>query len=66
MIRSSGKQLSKELVLKAREYAQWNKMLLRRQIVWLTIGYLMANRVLQELYTWQDIESLQWQGDDNL
>jgi hypothetical protein len=33
---------------------------------WMMIGYFKPNRSLQKQYTWQDIEALQWQGDEKL
>ena len=30
------------------------------------IDYFKTNRSIQEQYTWQDIEALQWQGDETL
>ena len=66
MIKSSGETLSKDVTLKAREFPQRSKTLRGRQIVWTMIDDFQMNRSLQEQYTWQDIETLQWQGDDRL
>ena len=66
MIRSSGESLSEDITLKAREFAQRSKILRGRQIIWMMIDYCKTNRPLQEQYTWQDIEALQWQGDEKL
>ena len=48
------------------EYAQQSNIFRGRQIVWMMIDYFKTNRSLQDQYTWQDIETLQWQGDDKL
>ena len=66
MIKSSGESLSEYVTLKAREYTQRSHILRGRQIVWMMIDYFKTNRSLQEQYTWQDIETLQWPGDDRL
>ena len=47
-------------------FAQRSKILRGRQIIWLMIDYRVTNRSLQEQYPWQDIEPLQWQGDELL
>ena len=64
MVKSSGESLSEDVTLKAREYAHKNKILRGRQIIWMMIDYFKTNRSLQEQYTWQDIDSLHWQGDE--
>ena len=64
MVRSSGESLSEDITLKAREFAQRSNILRGRQIIWMMIDYFKTNRSLQEQYTWQDIEALQWQGDE--
>ena len=66
MIQSSGESLSEDVALKAREFAQRSNILRGRQIIRLMIDYFKTNRSLQEQYTWQDIKTLQWQGDDEL
>ncbi|MFM7989752.1 MAG: hypothetical protein ACKPKO_61610, partial [Candidatus Fonsibacter sp.] len=60
MIKSSGEPLSEDVALKAREYQQRSMILRGRQIIWMMIDYFKTNRSLQEQYTWQDIELLQW------
>ena len=66
MIKSSGESLSEDVTLKAREYTQRSKILRARQIILMMIDYFKNNRSWQEQYAWQDIETLQWQGDDRL
>ena len=66
MIISSGESLSEDLTLKAREFAQRSQILRGRQLIWMMIDYFKTNRSFQEQYTWQDIEALQWQGDEKL
>ena len=66
IIISSGESLSEDITLKAREFAQRSKILRGRQMIWMMIDYFKTNRSLQEQYTWQDIEALQWQGDEKL
>ena len=66
MIRSSGESLSEDVTPRAREFAQRSKILRGRQIIWVMIDYFNNNRSLQEQYTWQDIEALQYQGDEKL
>ncbi|MFM7980249.1 MAG: hypothetical protein ACKPKO_13120, partial [Candidatus Fonsibacter sp.] len=66
MIKSSGESLSEDVTLRAREYQQRSMILRGRQIIWMMIDYFKTNRSLQEQYTWQDIERLQWQVDDKL
>ena len=66
LIKSSGESLSEDVTLKAREYTQRSKILRGRQIVWMMIDFFKTNRSLQEQYAWQDIETLQWQGDNRL
>ncbi|MFM7983507.1 MAG: hypothetical protein ACKPKO_29695, partial [Candidatus Fonsibacter sp.] len=65
MIRSSGEPLSEDVTLKAREFQQHHMLLRGRQIIWMMIDYFKTNRSLQEQFTWQDIETLQWQGDES-
>ena len=66
MIRSSGESLSEDVTLKAREFAQRSHILRGRQIICMMIDYFKTNRSLQVQYRWQDIEILQWQGDEKL
>ncbi|MFM7987448.1 MAG: hypothetical protein ACKPKO_49860, partial [Candidatus Fonsibacter sp.] len=66
MIKASGESLSEDVTLRAREYQQRSMILRGGQIIWMMIDYCKTNRSLQEQYTWQDIELLQWQGDDKL
>ena len=66
MIKSSGEALSEDVTLKAREYTQRSNILRGRQIIWMMIDCFKTSRSLQEQRTWQDIEALQWQGDDRL
>ena len=65
MIRSSGESLSEDVTLKAREFVQRSMVLCGRQLIWMMIDYFKTNRSLQEQNTWQDIEALQRQGDEN-
>ncbi|MFM7978817.1 MAG: hypothetical protein ACKPKO_05830, partial [Candidatus Fonsibacter sp.] len=48
------------------EYQQRSMILRGRQIIWMMIDYFKTNRSLQEQYTWQDIELIQWPGDEKL
>jgi len=64
MIKASGESLSEDVTLRAHEYQQRSMILRGRQIIWMMIDYFKTNRSLQEQYTWQVIELLQWQGDD--
>ena len=66
MLKSIGESLSEDVTLKAREFINKNIILHGRQILWMMIDYFETNRSLQEQYTWQDIESLHWQGDERL
>ena len=66
MVKSSGESLSEDVTLKAREYAHKNNILRGRHSIWMMIDYFKSNRSLQEQYTWQDIESLHWQGDEKV
>ncbi|MFM7987040.1 MAG: hypothetical protein ACKPKO_47785, partial [Candidatus Fonsibacter sp.] len=66
MIRSSGEPLSEDVTLKAREFQQRHMLLRGRQTIWMMIDYFKTNRSLQEQFSGQDIETLQWQGDEKL
>ena len=66
MSKSSGESLSEDVTLKARDVAQRSKILPGRAIMALMTHYFKTNQSLQEQYTWQYIESRQWQGDDKL
>ena len=66
MVKSSGESLSEDVTLKAREYAHKKRILRGRQIIWMMIDYFKTNRSLQDQNTWQNIDSLHWQGDEKL
>ena len=66
MVKSSGESLSEDVTMKAREFAQKDNIFRGRQIIWMMIDNFKTNRSLQEQCTWQDIESLQWPGDERL
>ena len=66
MVKSSGESLSEDVTLKAREYAHKKRILRGRQIIWMMIDYFKTSRSLQDQNTWQDIDSLHWQGDEKL
>ncbi|MFM7980579.1 MAG: hypothetical protein ACKPKO_14800, partial [Candidatus Fonsibacter sp.] len=66
MIRSSGEPLSEDVTLNAREFQPRHMLLRGRHIIWMMIDYFKTNRSLQEHVTWQDIGTLQWQGDEKL
>ena len=66
MVKSSGESLAEDFTLKAREYARKNHILRGRQIICMMTDYFKKKRSLHEQYTWQDIDSLHWQGDETL
>ena len=66
MIIASGALLAFCRMLKALSCAQRNKLLRGRQIGWLITDYFKTSRCLQEQYTWQGTETLQWQCAEKL
>ena len=66
ILKQSRESLTEDVVLKIREYAQSNKLLNGRHIIWMVHDYFKTNRTLQEQYKYQYIEALKWMGDDKL
>ena len=66
ILKQSKESLTEDVILKTRECAQSNSILKGRQILWMMHDYFQTNRTLQEQYTYQDIESLKWMGDEKV
>ena len=52
--------------MKVQEAGQKHDVLGGRQIINMILHYFRTNRTLQEMYTWADLQAIQWLGDDRL
>ena len=66
IIANSKEAIKSDVFLKRRELGKQDKVLRGSQFIWMMLDFFKTNRSFSEVYTWQDVSSIKWLGDEKL